>query len=362
MVSRRSDRRVAASALTLAALVLARPADAEDPVLLSIYAPMGLYYEAQLVDEIVYMAGADFFHVVDVSDPTQPTELAVRDVSFAVGLEVVGDRAYLSQYTEPTLQVLSIANPAMPVPLGGWSLPVVGYGHSLDVVGDLVYLLADPGGLRILDVSALPTIVEVGTFDPPAFLRSVAVSGDYAYVAAGSAGLFIVDLSDPTKPAHVDTLTGYAGSVEIEGTHLYFGGAGGFRIFDVSNARSPVLVGESPILTGRLRVDESEGLAYAGESVIDISDVTQPFLVATISIPYPFGEIINSDGSNGVVFVPHVILGLHVFRTLVPEPSAAALQVTALITILTVAVRTRSRRGRSDGSREEWSRRSDSNG
>lgn len=316
--SRRLHRRTAASALTLAALLLARPANAEDPVLLSVYAPQGLYYEAQVVGSIVYMAGADFFHVVNVSDPTQPSALAIRDMSFAVGLEVVGSRVYVAQYLEPILQVLSIANPAAPTPIGEWSSPPgTGAAFKLDVVGDLVYLITE-SGLRILDVSALPTITEVGTFEPPEPLHAVAVSAGHAYVAADQAGVFIVDVSDPTMPDHVDTLSGSTvGSVEIEGTHLYVGGSE-FRVFDVSNPGSPVLVGQTPIPApielGAMRVDGAEGIAYGGRSVIDVSDVTQPSLLATISVPSPVGDVVYSDGSNGILYAPHLIAGLHIFR------------------------------------------------
>lgn len=313
-------RRIRSWWFALAALVFAGSAPADEPELLSIYAPGGLYYETQLVGDILYIAGADFFHVVDVSDPTEPTELAIRSVEFAAGVEVVGDRAYLAQYTDPKLRVMGIANPASPTYIASLSIPSIGYGYSLDVGGDFVYMISDPGGLRIIDVSALPTLVEVASFDPPATsLLSVAVYGDHAYVAGSVDGVFVLDVSDPTSPVHVDTIVGAAGSVEVEGAHLYVAGTT-FRIFDISNSGSPFLVGEAPIAAGRLRVDEAQGLAYGGGTVIDISDLANPTLVASISIPDPFAGIWASDGADGVVYISELLLGVHIYRVLPGPP------------------------------------------
>jgi hypothetical protein len=188
-VSMHLHRSAAARALTFAALLVASPVEAADPVLLSVYQPggAGLYYDAQLVGDILYVPAFDVFLVVDVSDPAQLSTLATHpSLGFAAFVEVVGDRAYIG-HGSGEIEVLSIANPTAPTVLGTWVPAEPNYVRRLEVVGDLVYFVTQGGGFRIVDVSALPAIVEVGSFEPPEELGSVAIFGDYAYLAAEQA-------------------------------------------------------------------------------------------------------------------------------------------------------------------------------
>jgi hypothetical protein len=99
-------------------------------------------------------------------------------------------------------------------------------------------------------------------------------------------------------------------------------------------------------------VDEGEGIAYAGRFVIDVSDVTQPSLIATMPLSAIFG-IGSSDGSDGVVYVPSLIQGVHIYRAFTPSPTPVVPTVGGLSWLLGLAgwlvIRKRSSRWKSRG-------------
>jgi hypothetical protein len=173
----------------------------------------------------------------------------------------------------PTLAILKLTDPRMPELAGAVELPVKSVS-DIDMAAGYAYLAADEAGLRIVDVSDLTHLTEVGVYQPPlagfaswpgptrsgpdtpSYLyaqgaRSVAVetASDgriYAYIAAQGAGLQIVDVSNPAAPTEVGfyETPGDAVGVAVANGYAYVAAfEAGLRIIDISQPATPTEVG-----------------------------------------------------------------------------------------------------------------------
>jgi hypothetical protein len=134
------------------------------------------------------------------------------------------------------------------------------------VLGDRAYVADGDRGLRIMNVSKPPAVIEIGHFLPHrerVDVRGVEVDGSYAYLAAGRSGLSVVDISDPEKPVevgHHDTPRS-ARSVKVSGTYAYVGDLKWMRVFDISTPSAPreIAAYKAPAtpLTFGLQIQES---------------------------------------------------------------------------------------------------------
>ncbi len=167
--------------------------------------------------------------VVDVSDPSDPeiTGSYVCSVPTfnTAGIAVLEDHAYLplenwSQVNDyrSSLKIIDISDPTDPTEVGShFSTETVG---DVAVRGDYVYLAG--GSFRIIDVSNPGNPEEIFTSDWRYGAGSVAVSGDYAYLGC----LMVIDVSDPYDPQCVGRYFGEGRSnIAVSGNHVYLPGS-----------------------------------------------------------------------------------------------------------------------------------------
>jgi len=126
---------------------------------------------------------------------------------------------------------------------------------------------------------------------------SVIVQGDLAFVAERGAGIEIINITNPDSLTEVvdyyDEVS-YFTDMEIQGDYLYTAaGKSGLTIFDISDIYNSFLpVSFLPDLfnsTGFLTLDRDNNLVYLdnnklGFSIIDVSNVTDPQILSTITI------------------------------------------------------------------------------
>jgi hypothetical protein len=207
-----------------------------------------------------YLVLSGKLHVIDVSDPTRPTEVGVyappsdpsMQGNFLSGrIAVAGSRVYLasSSLQPPTrglatpkpvlagsgLRVVDVSNPAAPVGVGFTRL--AWEPDAVAVVGNHVYVVAhqlegdQSSGLRVFDVSNPTHPLEVASLPTGARLsaRSIAVAGEYAYVVGN--GLHVLNISDPGRPVEEGYFPGGAQSGAVSGNLAYLGmGSDGLSI------------------------------------------------------------------------------------------------------------------------------------
>jgi hypothetical protein len=137
--------------------------------------------------------------VLDVSEPSAPTKLGAielsdsRHVCSAAGMAVVGKLVYV---TCGNLSVVDVSDPAQPELI--YSAPAAGFASSIDVEGDLAYMVRDSDSLEMFDVSDPAQPIYVHSVESTCN-AGMLVRDDFAY-CGGNLGLVVYDLADPRKP------------------------------------------------------------------------------------------------------------------------------------------------------------------
>ncbi len=206
---------------------------------------------------------------------------------------VVGNYMFVGgYYSANTLEVYSLANPALPVlvnsvPTNGWCSNIVLHGKYLYLTYRLNSLL------DIYDVSnpLLPVLVSSTTVLFYGYSIQP-IDTNYIYVSDGGT-IKIVNVANPASPIIVSTITtiGNYASVKV-GNRLYVSNssANAFEVWDVTNPLTPTVLGSLNI-AGFGFVDVLNNYAYVANyatnsiNVIDFSNPITPVLVTSVALP-----------------------------------------------------------------------------
>jgi hypothetical protein len=238
------------------------------------YPEVGEYYNdvklAEREDGSIFaLAGSNVRGVVviDVTDPAAPSEVVTfpmaapdaEDPTVNVhSIFVEGTRIYLTVFGG--IEIYDIADPAVPVYLGGYWLPDLdtagGFVHDLYVEGGIAYLDYWNRGLVVVDTSVDPANpTPIGVFDDyprrtshsnwvtTAGGRRVSVHGDEDY----DAHLRVVDV-DPDSPTSFEEIGSYQTRPEVSIHNIMARGEqalvtyyqDGLRVLDLSDPTAPV--------------------------------------------------------------------------------------------------------------------------
>ena len=125
--------------------------------------------------------------------------LAGLFVSLGCGGSESGSSSYLCYTPGGGLQVIDVSDPTDPAKLGYLSTPPF---FHLQIVDGLVYLATQlpvpdaPAGLRVIEVSIPEVPAEIGYLDLPGRESwDFEIVAERAYVAAGNDGLRVIDVS-----------------------------------------------------------------------------------------------------------------------------------------------------------------------
>jgi len=290
---------------------------------------------------------SDGFKVIDISIPTDPTQVAQIDFEGQCwDLSVSGDYAYLGNNTEG-LQIIDISNPLLPY-LASTFLPAetpafeytqvvdtlayassqsglyilnvsdpaspiqLGYSPaengawSVVVVDTIAYLPHNTQGIRMVDVSDPSNPIDLGHFATPGTAVWVEVVDTIAYVAEQFAGIQILDISDLTAPDSVGMFeVEYADGINIQGDSLYLSASSwGLKQLDISDKLNPVLLNENPGGGYAVDVYATDTHSYValrglGVGVFTENEDAEPEMIALIDMDNPRGL----DGSGDLLYV-----------------------------------------------------------
>jgi hypothetical protein len=182
-------------------------------------------------------------HVVNITDPTNPTYVSSLEGYCIYGISVEGDHAYFA--SGEAFNVVDISDPTEPVLVG--SLPVTYRASRVETKGGIAVVASGDDGLLIVDVSLPTEPAEIGAYDPAWAVSDVAIKGDFAYLAVYSyssdIGFRVIDISVPSSPIDVGSYNtgGGTGDIAITGDYVYVGGMSNTRlwIYDVSEPAFP---------------------------------------------------------------------------------------------------------------------------
>ncbi|HEX9439854.1 MAG TPA: hypothetical protein VF909_09240 [Roseiflexaceae bacterium] len=285
-----------------------------------------------------YVGVGSRLHIVDISNPSNPINIGQTASSVETVSDVViqGNYAYVGHMAlqvppvaKEGLSIIDVTQPTTPTNVGFYDAPGV---TSVAIRGVYAYLGIRDQGLRIVDLTNPMTPTAIGFFSISNYnISEIAVAGNYAYVIAGD--LLVIDISDPTKPTEVGRLDlGLYSDIVIRDHYAYVAFAdvdlsavGGLHIIDIADPAHPTRVGQYVVDQFTSRLDVTDHYAYLGNAlyggllIVDISVPTAPKQAADFVLPHPSSAIAARPGYAYVAGEP----GFYVIN--VSNPSAPTL-------------------------------------
>ncbi|MCW9096220.1 MAG: hypothetical protein OQJ93_02425 [Ignavibacteriaceae bacterium] len=247
------------------------------------YGLRGYGYKIAKKDSIIYLATGTFgVNIVNVKDPFKPLIVPEnRAISPAKNFHIMGDFLFTA-VSEEGVNISKIVDPAHPDIRQTFFIP--GFGQAVCTSADSNYLLIASGevGLSIFDISDFQDGYNIypllGTLDTPGFAEDVIIHPNLpiAFVACGTGGLVIADYSDTNDVKIVGSFStgGYAKEVFYQNNKVYVATElRGLQIIDVSNVTSPFLIGtvETEYALGLTADDKYIYVADEKEGLIVVS-------------------------------------------------------------------------------------------
>ncbi|MEO0149952.1 MAG: hypothetical protein ABIL23_05995 [candidate division WOR-3 bacterium] len=167
--------------------------DPTNPIEVSYYDSPGVAHKVFVEGNLMFVAdGTMGLRIVDISDPLSPVEISYYDTpGNAMGIYVLYPYAFIADGSLSGIRVINISNPYAPFEVANYTTP--GEAKDVFVRGNYIFVADGIGGLRVLDMSLLPTITEIGYYDTPWSSQSVYVNpSNIIFTADLSAGFLVL--------------------------------------------------------------------------------------------------------------------------------------------------------------------------
>lgn len=208
--------------------------------------------------------------------------------------------------------ITDLSDPTDPQELA--HIPTAGICQNLSIYGNQLFICDSQNGLIAYDVTDRANPVLLSSIDPPGVLRSVLKNGNYLYGCADENGLMIFDISDPTDIELVDII--YIGGLAVKSAiyqnYLYIAiGNAGVQVYDITIARAPVWTNFNWNMTGgnvkSIGMFNNEGYLavgdfYNGLHILNLQFPQVPTWTATI--PQCAGDVCAATDTTGICSAP----------------------------------------------------------
>ena len=252
----------------------------------------------------------------DGADPSHPQEVGwYGGAGETRSVVALGDYAMVADWMGLSLRVFDLDADPSPVEVGSLALP--GYPRRMALASNRVYVAMEYEGLAVVDVADPENLLLVTTLAIPGHPQDIVLMGSVALVAAQSAGLQIIDITHPEAPsilANLDT-PGTANGVSIVGTTAFVAaGSAGLLTVDLSNPSNPQIL--STLDLGAVAIDTTPMGSYvvvsgyySGLFVVDVSNPANPVQVGSVDVPNMARQAVIS---GTLAFVTNGVKGLSV--------------------------------------------------
>lgn len=246
--------------------------------------------------------GVGGMHIIDVSNPTNPSLAATYSDVVSTNVVVAGNYAYVEDWDD--LEIVDVTNPRNPTFVGRYSTTTE-IIEDIFVSGNYAYLAKGDSGLVIVDISSKANPFKTGDYIyySGSYLRpaqSVWVSGNYAYVGVFE-GLLTIDVSDASSPT-LQTLHGTpdADNMSQIGRLLYCLGGRYLTVMDLANLAAPAYVDRFEIPHHSWDFFVSGGYAFLAGSdsslqIIEVSDIHSPITRGIYQTPDVAWDVFVAD-------------------------------------------------------------------
>jgi hypothetical protein len=260
----------------------------------------GIFASGNFVYVVTVADGVQVFDVTNPSSPVNTGNCPLSASNLAWNSAKSGDLIFVA-IGNGGMKVVDVSDPSNPFIAGSFNYLSTG----VDVANGYAYVTSYNFGMRVLDISNLSTITQIGYVAIPGYPSRVQVNGNYAYVAnstgGAGGGISIVDVTVPAGPQLVNTYAGYADYLAVNGSVLaYTGMIFPCNILDISDPVSPVFASSYKLPISTMDLEVNGNYAYTGNNgfrVFDISDKTRPVQVGYDSTD---GAIVRLAGDEAV--------------------------------------------------------------
>ena len=259
-----------------------------------------------LKDGVFYIVSFSYFAAFEISTSpfisTKPTEGFTADIHKAGNIVFTASEAF-------GVEIFDASDPQRIVKLAEFDQ--IDSAYSIDSKDNTLYIAADRDDLVLLDITDPANPLHISTIETGRRARDVRVAGDLLFVIDRTNGLSIFDVSQPASPtlrSHLD-LPGW--NDQISFNHDFTLACVSSPTFDalildiadpdspvVRSSISPIGGGDNGIQTTTFHADRLYTPEDAdGYRVWDISDPSNPTLIAHNQISYPSLDGLNTLGS-----------------------------------------------------------------
>ncbi len=257
-------------------------------------------------DTRLAVADAQTLRIVDISEPEVPS--VISEYEFAdniLGLILNRDAIYVANGHEG-FQRLDVSNPSAPV-VSGVSR-TRGQANAIAVIGPYAFVADNSVGFDVVHV--IDDVTRVGEYLADGFPRSIAAAGDFVYLVDQPEGLIVLDITRPETPEPIGHLPlggtrsrvfvpQWLPGVPVPTVICVASGRDGLQVVDVSDPTAPTITTRIPtigaprgvVLQGQEVFVVSEGTL----EVFDLSDPVQPTRVASQSVGTDAGAVAVND-------------------------------------------------------------------
>ncbi|MBD3271152.1 MAG: hypothetical protein GF384_01275, partial [Elusimicrobia bacterium] len=301
----------------------------QDPTFVSYLDLEGVATDIVVINTLAYIvAGEKGFHVVDISNPSQPTLQGSCSMQsgYARSLAVQGNYAYVAAL-EDGLRIINISEPTNPHETGP------GYAQGIDcamdviVVGKYAYLADEQNNIIVINITDPQNPEKTGEAPSNGQLQNICYDSEYIYAADWDGSLSVYRITGPGTIEYVTSspINGRAFDVFIKDHYAYVTNynMGILEIFNVANVNNIQKIEPSVDLTSK-----PYHIAYAGSKLyitfwndgfclLDISNPEVPALISDVN--EPGGTAVQVLVKDNYAYVADCISGFWVFDISDPD-------------------------------------------
>ncbi|MBD3163477.1 MAG: T9SS type A sorting domain-containing protein [Candidatus Eisenbacteria bacterium] len=236
-------------------------------------------------DGQVHATGAQYYARLGIGGDGSLNTTGTRDFDFGSGA-VFGTEEIAYVGYAGYVYILDLLEPGFPP----WATINTNGVNEIVVRDGLAYVI-NSESFQVLDVAVPNSPSHLGFLSLPRTPRDLVVSGDYAYVANRIEGLKVIDVSDPANPLEAGgypDVYSIAWQIEVAGDYAYVANsANGLTVLDVTDLSDPQHVASTGSLAETRDVAHQDGLAYVadwtgGLRIFDVADPAQPDEIGTV--------------------------------------------------------------------------------
>ncbi len=280
-------------------------------------------FDLIVIDDVAFVTD-DYtgFFIINVSDPTNPTQLSHVYIHQSYGLWIEGNHAFIGSFSSG-LSIYDINNLSNPVLVGEYFDG--GNAADIQVVGNLVFIADYSQGLEILNITNLASPVEIGNYTEGDFINNVHVQENVAYITvhfpSQDSQLVVLNVSNPGQidPILHGNLVNDSATIHVSEDLVFLSSwFDGLSIFNFSEISNPVELGTYDVggITSGAYYYEDMSLVFLGRYsqgfvVLDISNPSNPVMVGEF---YDGGGATNIQVINDLIYVADKNDGLEIFK------------------------------------------------